>query len=112
TNIPRFTQKDPNKNWRRSSERWMEDGSFIRLKTLEIGYSLDGDILNKIGLRSGRVYVSGQNLLMITDYTGYTPDLGQNNGEHGGGSGTMTRGTDHGRFPLARMFTVGIQVGF
>ncbi len=110
TSIPRFTQQDPNKNWRRDTDRWIESGSFLRLRTIELGYALPGNILGKAGINSGRVFVSGQNLFTITKYKGYTPDLGANNGQNGGGSGTMTAGTDHGRFPLAKTITVGLQV--
>lgn len=112
TNLPRFTQQDPNKNYRRVSDRWIEDGSFFRLKTLEIGYTLPHNLVNRASLRNGRVFVAGDNLFTSTKYKGYTPDLGQNDGQNGGNSGTLTRGTDHGRFPLARTVMVGLQVNF
>lgn len=112
TDLPRFVMNDANRNWRRVSERWMESGSFLRLKTLEVGYSLKGNFLQKAGISTGRVYLSGENIFTITKYTGYTPDLGANNGQNGGGSGTMTAGTDHGRFPLARTLIVGLQLNF
>ncbi|TXH22482.1 MAG: TonB-dependent receptor [Chitinophagaceae bacterium] len=112
TDLPRFTQQDPNKNYRRVSERWIENGSFFRLKTLELGYSLPQSILSKASVKSGRIYVAGDNLFTATKYKGYTPDLGQNDGQNGGNSGTLTRGTDHGRFPLARTVMVGLQVNF
>ncbi len=112
TDLPRFTQQDPNKNWRRDTERWIESGSFFRLRTVELGYTLKSSLLAKAGMSSGRIFVAGQNLFTITKYSGYTPDLGANNGQNGGGSGTMTAGTDHGRFPLAKTITVGLQVRF
>ncbi len=112
TSIPRFAPQDPNKNWRRVSDRWMESGSYLRLKTIELGYALQGGLLDKAGINSGRIYLAADNLFTITPYTGYTPDLGQNNDQNGGGSGTMTAGTDHGRFPLARTVTIGLQVNF
>ncbi len=112
TSIPRFAPTDPNKNWRRVSSRWMESGSYLRLKTVELGYTLQGGLVQKAGISSGRVYLAADNLFTITKYTGYTPDLGQNNGQNGGGSGTLTAGTDHGRFPLARALTIGLQMNF
>ncbi|MBX3255575.1 MAG: TonB-dependent receptor [Chitinophagaceae bacterium] len=112
TNIPLFTPKDENQNYRRVSERWIENGSFLRLRTVELGYTIQSALKSKAGIRSGRIYVAGENLFTITKYKGYTPDLGQNNGQNGGGSGTLTAGTDHGRFPLARTIIVGIQLGF
>ncbi|MFT3903445.1 MAG: TonB-dependent receptor [Niabella sp.] len=112
TDLPRFTQQDPNKNFRRVSERWIEDGSFFRLKTLEVGYTLPQHITSLARLKTSRIYVAGDNLFTATRYKGYTPDLGQNDEQNGGGSGTLTRGTDHGRFPIARTIIVGLQVNF
>lgn len=112
TSIPRFTAADPNINYRRVSERWIEDGAFLRLRTLELGYTIQSSLKSKAAIRSGRIYVAGENLFTITKYKGYTPDLGQNNGQNGGSSGTLTAGTDHGRFPLARTIIVGLQVSF
>lgn len=110
TNIPRFTQQDPNKNYRRVSDRWIEDGSFFRLKTLEIGYTFPASLTNKAHIKLGRVFLAGDNLLISTKYSGYSPDLGQNDAQNGGSSGTLTTGTDHGRFPVARTIMFGIQV--
>lgn len=112
TDIPRFTQQDPNKNARRVSDRWIEDGSFFRLKTIELGYTLPNAFMNKASLKSGRVFVAAENLLTLTRYSGYSPDLGQNDGQNGGNSGTLTAGTDHGRFPVARTIMLGVQVSF
>jgi len=56
--------------------------------------------------------LAGDNLVTSTQYKGYTPDLGQNDEQNGGGSGTLTRGTDHGRFPIAKSIIVGVQVNF
>jgi len=112
TGIPRFTAQDPNINYRRVSERWIEDGAFFRLRTLELGYTLQKSLRSKAAIRSGRIYLAGENLFTLTRYKGYTPDLGQNNGQNGGGSGTLTAGTDHGRFPLARTVIIGLQISF
>lgn len=112
TSIPRFTPQDPNQNYQRVSERWIENGSFLRLRTLELGYTFSESFLTRASIHSARVYLAGENLFTITKYKGYTPDLGQNDGQNGGGSGTLTKGTDHGRFPLARMLMVGLQVNF
>lgn len=112
TDMPRFTQEDKNKNARRVSDRWLESGNFLRLKTLELGYSLPNTLVQKARFRDARVYAAMDNAFTITKYKGYSPDLGQNNEQNGGGGGTMTRGTDHGRFPLARTIMVGLQVNF
>lgn len=113
TGMPRYAEGDPNKNARIYSDRWLENGSFLRLKTLELGYTIPKNILNKWSLSTLRVYTSFENLFTITGYKGYTPDLGIN-----GGSGTnsssgaaLTRGVDHGRYPIPRIISFGIQIG-
>ncbi|MBO9595902.1 MAG: TonB-dependent receptor [Niabella sp.] len=112
TDIPRYTRQDPNDNKRRVSDRWIEDGAFFRLKTIELGYTLPAQWLSKATLKTGRVYLAADNLFTATKYKGYTPDLGQNDGQNSGGSGALTGGTDHGRFPLARTIIFGIQANF
>ncbi|MCL3853227.1 MULTISPECIES: TonB-dependent receptor [Parabacteroides] len=112
TDMPRFTQEDKNENRRRCSDRWLENGSFFRLKTLEFGYTLPQNLLTPLRMNNLRIYTAMDNLFTATKYTGYTPDLGQNDDQNGGGDGTMTRGCDHGRFPLARTITFGVQLNF
>ncbi|MCY4778428.1 TonB-dependent receptor [Sphingobacterium sp. UT-1RO-CII-1] len=112
TDIPRYTRDDPNDNKRRASDRWLESGSFFRLKTLEIGYTLPQNVLNKAALKNTRIFFAADNLFTATKYKGYTPDLGVNSDDNGGGSSMMTAGTDYGRFPLARTIMFGLQASF
>lgn len=112
TDVPRFTQQDENKNSRRVSDRWLEDGSFTRLKTIELGYTFSNELVSKIHVRDLRLFASMDNVFVATKYKGYTPDLGQNDDQNGGGSSTMSRGTDHGRFPSARTVIFGLQLNF
>ncbi|WP_316750947.1 TonB-dependent receptor [Pedobacter gandavensis] len=112
TDVPRFTQKDENLNSRRVSDRWIEDGSFTRLKTIELGYTFSNEVVKKIHVRDLRVFASMDNVFVRTKYKGYTPDLGQNDDQNGGGSSTMSRGTDHGRFPSSRTLIFGLQLNF
>lgn len=112
TDIPRYTRTDPNDNKRRVNERWIESGAFFRLKTIELGYSLPSQWINKASIKNTRLFLAAENLFTVTEYTGYTPDLGLNSGENGGQSGALTAGTDHGRFPLARTIMFGIQASF
>ena len=123
TDIPRFigASDDPNSatdnngtNWA-ITDRWLEKGDFFRLKTLELGYTLPKPWITKAGLQNVRLYTAIDNLFTITDYSGYTPDLGINAGDGATGSGTddiMSRGCDDGRYPIARTFTFGLQVTF
>lgn len=107
TNVPRYALDDKNNNNRRVSDRWLEGGSYLRLKTLEVGYNLPKALLSKIELESLRVYFASENLFTITGYKGYTPDLGQNTG-----GSIFYRGVDYGRYPDVRTFSVGLQMNF
>jgi TonB-linked SusC/RagA family outer membrane protein len=86
---------------------YIEDGSYLRLKTLTLGYELPLDRLGGgIGVRNARIYVQGRNLLTFTGYRGYNPDVNSQ------GSGSINTGYDKGSYPLTREYTVGIDLGF
>lgn len=107
TKIPRAYSGDPNQNVR-PSDRWIEDGSYLRLKNLIIGYNMSDATLQSLTkgtINSVRLYVSSQNLLTITKYKGWDPEIGSQNG-------TLTNGVDYGQYPSARSFQFGLQVGF
>jgi TonB-linked SusC/RagA family outer membrane protein len=108
TNVPRAINADPNGN-ARASDRFLEDGSYLRIKNLSIGYTLPASVIGGIAdgaIKRLRIYVSSQNLLTLTDYTGYDPEVGSRN------YNTLTNGVDYGQFPQARTFLGGIQIGF
>lgn len=107
TNIPRAISGDPNQNVRVSS-RWIEDGSYFRLKNIILGYNIPAATLRNITkgtVASFRVYVASQNLLTFTGYKGWDPEIGSKNT-------TLTNGIDYGQYPAARSFQIGLQVGF
>jgi TonB-linked SusC/RagA family outer membrane protein len=91
-------------NTRFNSDRWLEDGSYIRLRNVQIGYNFDDTFLNKIGMSGLRIYASGQNLFTITDYSGLDPDVQ--------GNGILERGVDAGNWPSSRIFSLGLNVEF
>lgn len=103
--IPRADGNDPNAN-RRVSDRFIEDGSFIRLRNLSLGYNLPALTIKKLNMTSLRVYVSAQNLFTITDYSGYDPEIGSFN------QNPLINGVENGRYPAARSFTFGLNLGF
>lgn len=103
--VPRATGPDPNSN-RRISDRFIEDGSFIRIKNITLGYSVPQTILRKIKLKSIRLYASAQNLKTWTDYSGYDPEVGSYN------QNPLINGVDNGRYPIARSFTFGLNANF
>ncbi|TXG38641.1 SusC/RagA family TonB-linked outer membrane protein [Seonamhaeicola maritimus] len=110
TNIPRNTQADPGFN-RRMSDFYLENGSFLRLRNAQIGYSIPSDILDKVKLSKARLYLSATNLFTITDYTGYYPEVGRN-GRSSNGRAVLNTGIDEGSYPTPRTFQLGLQVSF
>jgi TonB-dependent starch-binding outer membrane protein SusC len=103
---PRLSMDDPNKNFSRSSDFYVEDGSYFKIKTLQLGYTLPLSILEKIGLTKVRVYVSGNNLATLTKYTGFDPEIGNSP------SSPNSFGVDRGFYPQARSFMFGLSAGF
>lgn len=111
TDVPRAVDGDPNGNTR-TSDRFIEDGSYLRLKNLSIGYSIPAGVLQSFSrgtLGRARVYVASTNLLTFTKYTGYDPEVGSRTSNT---NPTLTNGIDYGQFPQARTFMVGLQLGF
>ncbi|HEX6981509.1 MAG TPA: TonB-dependent receptor [Balneolaceae bacterium] len=103
--MPRLTWNDPNNN-ARISDRYVEDGSYMRLKTIQIGYNLSSDLLEKVGARSVRIYASGRNLFTLTNYSGLDPELGKVNNNN------LNNGIDMGNYPVPRSFFLGLNIGF
>jgi TonB-dependent starch-binding outer membrane protein SusC len=91
-------------NTRGDTDRWLEDGSFTRLRNVELSYTVPGALLKKIGFEHARVYVSGQNLLTFTKYNGLDPDVV--------GTNFFERSVDAGNYPASRVFSFGLQCGF
>lgn len=94
-----------NENARGNSDRWIEDGSFLRLRNVELGYTLPNKLLSKVNFSSARIYVSGQNLFTITKYSGLDPDVV-------GANVNLEPGVDNGNYPSSRIISFGLSVGF
>ena len=101
--IPRLTNANPNQNWR-SSDLWVKDGSFMRLKTAQLGYTIPAKILRAAFIKNLRVYVAGENLLTFTKYDGFDPEMASD--------GYTTIGVDRGIYPQSRTITVGASITF
>jgi TonB-linked SusC/RagA family outer membrane protein len=108
-NYPRLDVTDPNGNDVDNSDRYLEDGSYLRLKTVSLGYNFPKRWTSRLNLQSARVYIGVQNLFTLTKYEGYNPDIG---GGQYQGSGLGTRGVDYSVYPLPRSYHVGIQFNF
>jgi len=111
--LDRWTESNPSTTMPRAkldpapvfSDRFIEDGSFVRLKALSFGYSLPKSVLDKIKLSNLRVFVVGQNLLTWTNYTGFDPEVTS-------GNNTVSQGTDAGIYPVSRTISGGLSVTF
>jgi TonB-linked SusC/RagA family outer membrane protein len=97
-------------NNKQPSNRYLEDGSYLRLKNLQIGYTFGDKLLAPLHVSSVRLYVSAQNVLTFTKYTGLDPEQYINS--NSAGDGVRAVGIDWGTYPSARTFTVGINAGF
>lgn len=103
--MPRASIQDPNDN-DRISDRYIEDGSYLRLKNLTFGYTFPNKIISKWGLESLRLYANIQNLFTITDYSGYDPEIGVST------AGANVMGLDNGRYPSPTTYSFGLNVSF
>lgn len=103
--IPRATPGDPNGNTR-ISDRFIEDGSFVRLKNVSLGYRFPKAVTKKLNMSNLRLYVSGQNLITLTDYSGFDPEVGSFN------QNPLINNVDNGRYPTSRAFTFGLNADF
>jgi TonB-linked SusC/RagA family outer membrane protein len=102
TEYPRLSQGDPNLN-ERMSKRWLQDGSYLRVQNLQIGYNFPESIIRKIpGVEGLRIYAGSQNLFTLTKYEGYDPDIGND--------GLFYRGQDNGSYPSPRTFLIGAKI--
>ena len=120
TDIPFLgTSQNDNMRW---SDRMVFDGSYLRLKTLELGYSLPKSILNLFRIDNLRIYVNAKNLFTLTEYIGFDPEIGRTGQEEAQTGGARTRrqrearqllyGVDYGIYPPAKSVLAGIQLGF
>jgi TonB-linked SusC/RagA family outer membrane protein len=103
SDMPRAVLGDPNGN-ARESDRFLEDGAYLRLKTLQLGYTLPNKISALAGIEKFRIYATGQNLLTFTNYSGVDPEVGSSN--------VLNTGVDMAIYPIARAFIMGVQVSF
>lgn len=103
--IPRALGAPQNLN---ASDRFVEDGSYTRLKNLNIGYTFDENIFGE-SLANLRIYISGQNLITLTDYSGLDPEIGVDNVLQ---QGAGAIGIDRGLYPQPTSLTFGLQLGF
>ena len=98
---PRISSDDANGNFTKMSDFYLEDGDYLRFKVVQLGYTLPSTIINKIGMQKVRLYITAENLLTLTKYTGYDPEIGGD-----------VFGIDRGYYPQARSFMFGANLQF
>jgi hypothetical protein len=87
----------------------VEDGSFLRLNTLTLGYSLPGKLITNMRMTKFRVYATVYNAFLWTNYSGYDPEVSSTRSD---GYAQLTPGVDYSAYPKSRNYTVGINVSF
>lgn len=113
TDVPRAVSGDPNNN-SRSSDRFIENGSYMRVKNVSIGFTVPSKALaalTKDAITKARIYVSATNLLTFTKYSGLDPEIGVNGSSTDSGT-QLINGIDYGMYPQPRTLQVGLSVGF
>jgi len=95
--MPRAVYNDPNKNTR-PSDRFVEDGSYLRIKNVTLGYNLPASLIKKAQLTTARFYITGQNLFTFSKYSGFDPEIG-------------TNGIDNNVYPVTRTISIGVNLG-
>ncbi|CDF79871.1 TonB-dependent receptor [Formosa agariphila KMM 3901] len=102
SNVPTFRQNAFDNSVRAQSDYFLEDGTYLRIRNLTLGYTIP--TLNKNIINTARVYFTAMNPFTFTNYNGYDPEVG--------GDGIFTRGVDRGNYPVSRRFIIGIQLNF
>ena len=108
TDVPKATASRS----RISSNRFVYDGSYARLKNVSLGYQLPQSLLRGSGISYARIYLSGQNLITLTDYPGFDPEVNYLGSTGMGTTSNVNLGYDYGSYPSAKSVTVGVQVKF
>ena len=105
TNIPRLAKVDSNDNMR-ISDRYIEDGSYLRVKNIVLGYNFDKKLVRKLHLETLRVYANVQNLVTLTKYSGFDPEIGVST------ASVNVYGLDNGRYPSPQIYSFGLNLSF
>ena len=103
--MPRMTASDANGNYR-VSDRFVEDGSYLRLQNISLGYTFPRAMMSKIWVENARIYLNMQNIYTWSKYKGYDPEIGSMN------QNALLTGIDNARYPSPKIYTVGVNVTF
>lgn len=104
---PRVTRDDANHNYSWMSNYYLQKGDYVRLKIIQVGYTIPQDVTTRFGMNKVRLYITGENVFTLTKYTGYDPEIaGRNNSEQD------IIGIDRAYYPQARTFLIGANIQF
>jgi len=110
--MPRVSFKGSSNN-KYPSSRFLEDGSYVRLKNLQLGYTIPVKIVSKLHIKSLRLYLTGQNLWTLTNYTGLDPEMHiSDNVKRDTYGGDVAAGIDWGTYPSAKSYVIGVNLNF
>lgn len=112
TEYPKVNFDQTNNNFNQAHDGWIEDGSYLRLKTLTLGYNFGENLLSRFKMSRARLYVSANNLLTFTNYSGYDPEVDHYQGVFGGNNSGIRKGYDYGDYPQAKSYVLGLNVTF
>ena len=104
SNIPTPRSNIEHPNVQTSIDYFLEDGSYLRVRNIIVGYSLSEDVVERIGIDKLRFYVSAQNPITFTNYTGFDPEVGDSNPFNGG--------LDRGNYPISATYLTGLSISF
>jgi TonB-linked SusC/RagA family outer membrane protein len=106
--LPRIVNGDPNSNYSRLTDLYLESGNFFKFRTIQLGYSIPKNIINRWGMQKFRVFILAENLITLTDYSGYDPEIGVSPDSGGGAQ----FGIDRGAYVQPKAFIFGLNIGF
>ncbi len=104
SNIPTPSNVIEHQNVRTASDMFLEDGSYLRIRNIILGYTFEETILDKLGIEKCRIYVNLQNPITFTNYTGFDPEVGSSN--------PFNAGLDRGNYPVSATYTAGLSISF
>lgn len=112
--LPKVNRVTPLNSTTRSSDYYVADASYLSIRNITLGYTIPRDITDKLSLSRLRTYISIQNAFLFTDYQNYNPEVNASNstGTYNTGINPLVPGLDYGSYPLARTFTIGLNLSF
>ena len=110
TDVPKAIRNDTYNTY--VSSRFVEDGSYLRLKQATLSYRFSNDLIKRIGMSNASLYITGQNILTFTKYTGFDPEVSSYGNDGNYSTKNIAQGIDYGAYPQAKSFIVGLNVTF